>query len=61
MAVFRILMLLLLVASVVLFVMYAVTGQVRYRKFGLRTLLTAIGAGFVFFAVLIAENAQSAQ
>jgi uncharacterized membrane protein YgaE (UPF0421/DUF939 family) len=38
-------------------VLYAVTGQVRYRKIGLRTLLTAIGAGFFFFAVLIAENA----
>jgi hypothetical protein len=57
MAVFRFLMLLLLVASAVSFVLYAVTGQVRYRKIGLRTLLTAIGAGFFFFAVLIAENA----
>ena len=56
MAVFRFLMLLLLVASAVSFVLYAATGQVRYRKFGLRTLLTAIGAGFVFFAVLIAQR-----
>jgi hypothetical protein len=56
MAAFRVLMLLLLVASVLLFVLYAVTGQVRYRKFGLRTLVTAIVAGFVFFAVLIAEQ-----
>jgi hypothetical protein len=57
MAVFRALMLLLLVASGISFVLYAVTGQARYRKIGLRTLVTAIVAGFVFFAVLIAENA----
>lgn len=56
MAVFRILLLLLLVASALFFVAYAVTGQARWRQFGLRTLLTALGAGFVFFAVLIAEN-----
>ena len=56
MAVFRFLMLLLLVASAVSFVTYAFTGQLRYRKFGLRTLLTAIIAGFVFFAVLIAQR-----
>jgi hypothetical protein len=57
MAAFRILMLLLLVASAISFVFYAVTGQVRYRTIGLRTLVTAVVAGFVFFAVLIAENA----
>jgi len=57
MAVFRILMLLLLVASVISFALYAFTGQTRYRKIGLRTLITAIVAGFVFFAVVIAENA----
>ncbi len=56
MAVFRALMLLLLVASAVSFVLYAATGQVRFRKIGLRTLVTAIVAGFVFFAVLIAER-----
>jgi len=57
MAVFRIVMLLLLVASVISFAFYAFTGDARYRRIGLRTLITAIAAGFVFFAVLIAENA----
>jgi hypothetical protein len=56
MAVFRALMLLLLVASAISFVLYAVTGQMRFRKIGIRVLVTAIAAGFVFFAVLIAEN-----
>jgi hypothetical protein len=56
MAVFRFLMLLLLVASAISFVLYAATGQMRYRKFGLRVLTGAIVAGFVFFAVLIAER-----
>jgi hypothetical protein len=56
MALFRALMLLLLVASAVSFVLYAVTGQTRYRRFGLRVLITALVAGFVFFAVLIAER-----
>jgi hypothetical protein len=56
MAVFRFLMLLLLVASAISFVLYAATGQARYRKFGLRVLTGAIVAGFVFFAVLIAER-----
>jgi hypothetical protein len=56
MALLRVLLLLMLVASVVLFAAYAITGQVRYRRFGLRVLLTAIGAGFLFFAVLIAER-----
>lgn len=56
MAVFRALMLLLLVASAVAFVFYAVTGETRFRRFGLRLLVTAIAAGFVFFAVLILEK-----
>jgi hypothetical protein len=56
MAVFRALMLLLLVASGISFVLYAATGQMRYRKFGLRVLTGAIVAGFVFFAVLILER-----
>lgn len=56
MAVFRFLMLALLVASAISFVAYAVTGQPRFRKIGLRVLLTAIAAGFVFFAVLIAQR-----
>ena len=56
MAVFRALMLLLLVASAGSFAFYAVTGEKRYRRFGLRLLVTAIVAGFVFFAVLSLEK-----
>lgn len=56
MAVFRFLMLLLLVASAISFVLYAATGQARFRTIGLRVLTGAIVAGFVFFAVLIAER-----
>jgi hypothetical protein len=55
-ALFRALMLLLLVASAVSFVFYAATGQVRFRVLGLRVLIGALVAGFVFFAVLIAER-----
>jgi hypothetical protein len=56
MAVFRALMLLALVASGVSFVLYAATGQMRYRRFGLTVLMWTLLAGFVFFAVLIAER-----
>jgi hypothetical protein len=56
MAVFRFLMLLLLVASAVSFVLYAITGQKRWRTIGLRVLVSALVAGFVFFAVLIVER-----
>jgi hypothetical protein len=56
MALFRALMLLLLVASAVSFVLYAATGQMRFRRLGLRVLITAIVAGLIFFAVLILEK-----
>jgi hypothetical protein len=56
MALLRVLLLLMLVASVGLFAAYAVTGQVRFRRIGLRVLITAIAVGFAFFAVLIADR-----
>ena len=56
MAVFRALMLLMLVASAISFVLYAATGQMRFRLFGLRVLKWTLLAGFVFFAVLIAQR-----
>jgi hypothetical protein len=56
MALLRVVLLLMLVASVVSFAAYAITGKVRYRQVGLRVLLTAIGAGFFFFAVLIVQR-----
>ena len=42
--------------SLCVFVLYAATGQVRFRVFGLRVLTGALAAGFFFFAVLIAER-----
>lgn len=56
MAAFRVLMLLMLVASAISFVLYAATGQMRFRKFGTRLLLATIAAASVFFAVLIFER-----
>jgi hypothetical protein len=56
MLIFRWVMLLMLIASAVCFAMYAGTGQKRFRELGIRVLRWALGAGFVFFAVLIAER-----
>ncbi len=56
MALFRGLFLLLLLGAVVLFALYAATGQTRYRKFGLRIVIGILLAGFAFFAVLIAQR-----
>lgn len=56
MALFRALLLLMLLASAVSFALYAATGRVRYRVVGLRVLGAALAAGFVFFAVLIVQR-----
>jgi len=56
MAVVRVAVLVLLVASGVLFALYGFTGQARYRRWGLRILAATLVAGFAFFAVLIAER-----
>ena len=56
MAVFRALMLLMLVASGGCFVAYAVTGRAKLRAVGLRVLVGALICGFVFFGVLILER-----
>jgi hypothetical protein len=53
---FRWAMLLLLVGSALCFAFYAGTGQVRFKRYGLRTLKWALGAGFLFFAVLFLEQ-----
>ena len=52
----RALVLFLLVASAVLFLLYAVTGQVRYKSWGLIVLKWTLLAGFGFFAVLIYQR-----
>ncbi|HEY8907084.1 MAG TPA: hypothetical protein VIM63_13695 [Rhodoferax sp.] len=48
--------LLLLLGAVASFVAYIVTGQVRYRTWGLKVLQWTLLAGFAFFAVLILER-----
>jgi hypothetical protein len=53
MGAFRVLLLLLLVAGAACFAAYAVSGQTRYRHYGLRLVLWTVVAGLVFFAVLI--------
>lgn len=53
---FRWLILLLLLGAAVSFVFYAVTGQLRFRRYGLRTLMWLMIAGFSFFAVLIVQQ-----
>ena len=56
MPVLRALVLLLLLASALLFLMYAVTGQVRYKNLGFIVLKWTLLAGFGFFAVLIFQR-----
>ncbi len=47
---------LLLLASAVLFVMYASTGQQRYKYYGLLVLKWTVFSALGFFAVIIAQN-----
>ncbi|KQW65634.1 MAG: hypothetical protein Q8L12_06000 [Methylibium sp.] len=56
MLIFRWIVLLLLVAGVLCFAMYAGTGQARWRDFGLRIVKWTVVAALGFFAVLILER-----
>lgn len=56
MPVLRALVLMLLLASALLFLLYAVTGQARYKNFGFIVLKWTLFAGFGFFAVLIFQR-----
>ncbi len=56
MTLIRTLVFLLLASAAVSFAFYAVTGQIRYRRFGLVTLKWTLAAAFLFFAVLIAQR-----
>jgi hypothetical protein len=56
MPVLRVLLLLLLFACAALFLLYAVTGQARYKNLGLMVLKWTLLAGFGFFAVLIFQR-----
>ena len=48
--------LLLLLAAIALFILYAATGQTRFKRVGLTILKWTLIAAFGFFAVLILER-----
>ena len=56
MPVLRALVLLFLLASVLLFLVYAVTGHARFKNLGFIVLKWTLLAGFGFFAVLIFQR-----
>jgi hypothetical protein len=56
MSVLRAIVLLMLLAAGVLFLLYTVTGQTRYKKLGLIVLKWTLLAGFGFFAMLIFQR-----
>lgn len=56
MGIFRALFLVLLLAAVACFVCFLVTGQARYKHYGLRIVQWTMGTAFVFFAVLAVER-----
>ena len=56
MLLFRWLILLFLLSAVVSFMLYAGTGQVRFKQFGLIVLKWTLIAAFGFFAVLVLER-----
>ena len=45
-----------LIASVVCFMLFAVTGQAKFKRMGLVVLKWTLAAAFVFFGVLIFER-----
>ena len=45
-----------LIASVVCFMLFAVTGQAKFKRIGLVVLKWTLAAAFVFFGVLIFER-----
>lgn len=56
MLIVRWLVLVLLVASAICFVLFAVTGQAKYKRFGLTILKWTVASALVFFAVLAVER-----
>ncbi len=61
MAVTRTLVLLLLVAAGVCFGLYAITGNVRYKRWGWRIAIGTLIAALFFFAVLVAQQWRGSQ
>jgi hypothetical protein len=56
MLLFRWLILMLLLGTVVCFIFYVGTGQPRFKRYGLLTLKWTLIAAFGFFSVLILER-----
>ena len=56
MLVFRFLVILCAMGLIASFALYAATGQLRFRRFGLLLLKWAVLAGLGFFAVLVLER-----
>jgi hypothetical protein len=56
MLLFRWLMLLILLGTVVAFMFYVGTGQERFKRYGLKTLKWTMIAAFGFFGVLVLER-----
>ena len=56
MLLFRILLLLLLLAGLVCFGLYLATGRPHYRVLGIRIVKWTVAAGLAFFVVLIADR-----
>lgn len=56
MLLFRWLILLLLLGTLVSFVFYTATGQPRFKRYGLLTLKWTLIAAFGFFGILILER-----
>ena len=57
MLIFRLIVLLLLVAGLLCFAMYIGTGQLRWRLLGIRIVKWTVIAALGFFAVLLLERA----
>lgn len=56
MLLFRWVMLISLLVCVALFVVYAFTGQQKYKKIGLNALKITLSIAFVFFTILILQR-----
>ncbi|HZE90756.1 MAG TPA: hypothetical protein VE029_03465 [Rhizobacter sp.] len=56
MLIFRWVFFLLFAGCLVCFALYAGTGQIRYRRWGLKVLTWTVAAGLAFFAVLVLER-----
>ncbi|HEY0858863.1 MAG TPA: hypothetical protein VGE16_17495 [Albitalea sp.] len=56
MPVFRALLFILLIAGLLCFAMYAATGQVKWRHYGIRLVKWTVLAALGFFAVLFVQR-----